>query len=42
MNDQENIKKEANGIATCGMTIPIAVYTGLILLVISSKPARNM
>jgi len=24
------------------MTIPIAVYTQLILLVMSSKPARNM
>jgi len=28
--------------STLPMTIPIAVYTELILLMMSSKPARNM
>jgi hypothetical protein len=32
----------ASGQSTQHMTIPIAVYTELILLMMSSKPARNM
>ena len=32
----------ASGQSTQRMTIPIAVYTESILLMMSSKPARNM